>query len=141
MLRNLTKITNKKKDQRGKLNYIIPFLENLRTSLIYIDERISCNRINKMSYSKPPRYSLPVHTNNINVTNQDQPKSKCIVCAETHEKLYNCKKFPTFIPGDNFSPLPKGVCKACLRCDHKMKFPTCHKGNEKWICQITKEIF
>ena len=61
------------------------------------------------------------------------------MCNGPHSKLFNCKKLPLFIPGDNYQIVPKGVCRMCLYCRTNIKFPKCHRGNEKWICNSSKQ--
>ena len=68
------------------------------------------------------------------------PRKKvvCLICGGPHAKLYNCKRLPLYIPGDNFKFLPKAVCKLCLYCASNVKPPNCHKGTESFICSSSK---
>ena len=68
-----------------------------------------------------------------------QKKPICVVCRGPYARLYNCQKLPQYIPGAKYEKLPKGVCGVCLYCATKIKPPACHKGDEKYICQSSKQ--
>ena len=63
----------------------------------------------------------------------------CMVCKEQgHISLLHCSKLPQYIPiGNNFKPIPRGLCKICLStavnskdCTHN--YP---KDYNNWLCQ------
>ena len=100
-------------------------------------------------YKKP----IPIQSNNVEASDNMQASgnvpsvdrnidprkvAKCIVCGGPHSKLFNCKKLPLYIPGDNFKFVPRGVCKSCLYCGTNSRYQNGHKGTEKWICASSK---
>ena len=117
-----------------------------------MDERISCDQVNALTPSFPPRIkrTIPVNTNALatgaeNVTRDQvqgvdgftgskQTDKGCVICNGKHIKLYNCKHLPKFIPGKTVKPLPKDVCDKCLYCSIPRN---CHKGNESFICKTS----
>ena len=116
IMRSLNKIADQNKDSRGKCNYIIPFLEIIKSNLKYIDERISCDAVNNMTQSyqgRPPRNIIPIHTNQLNASgnpnfasdnpnstniksNQDPTKNLYVQCVRAHMTDYiNARNCPS----------------------------------------------
>ena len=137
ILNNLHTVAARNRDPHGWKNYILPFIESLKQSLRYIDERISCLRINRLATPKtkpfPPKSSINNTTANSN--NTVKQKSKCLICSGNHKYLFKCKELPTFIPAKNFKPLPQGICGMCLMCDGSKKIPNLSQSQCKLYLQ------
>ena len=137
-LDNLNIVASKNNNPHGRKNYVTPFVECLKQILRYIDDRISCQKINKLATQKATKNNNP-RSSNYNTT--VSPQTKCLVCNGNHRNLLHCKQLLTFIPGKNFKTLPKNVCSICLLSDGSQKFPTCHKKNPNFECKTTKKTF
>ena len=109
ILNNLNTVAARNRDPHGWKNYVLPVIECLNQSLRYIDERISCQRINRLATPKTPK-PFPakgsINNTTANSNNTDKPKTKCLICGGNHTHLFNCKQLHTFIPAKNFKPLP-----------------------------------
>ena len=153
-MNKLNKLAEKNEDFRGRKNYIGPFIEILKSNLKQLDERISCDLVNNMSQGYTPfKKPIPIQSNNVQASNNMNASSnlpsvdinvdhrkvvKCIVCGGPHSKLFNCKRLPLYVLGDNFKFVPRGVCKSYLYCGTTTRYLNCHKGTEKWICASSK---
>ena len=106
--KRLDKLAGRLGDLCGHRNYIGPFLKILKSTLKTMDERISCDQVNALTTSYPPRkQTIPVNANALvagsgnSSANQAQGfdgivdgkhTSGCLVYQGKHTKLYKCKQ-------------------------------------------------